>query len=207
MLEKSKRNAAKTKSQLTEAVSHLLRTKGFSHLRTNQISRAIDKDKRLIRYHYQSLNNLLKTFIAEKDYWSVLFEKFMAARTENTNALRDCFIAMMQENYDIFQRDNDMQNIIRWQISEENPLLKEISDSREEAGARLLELADDHFSGSGIDFRALMALILGGTYYVVLHSTTNKSVICGVNFSEQSGKDALMRTIAHIIEWAWKAAE
>ena len=34
------------------------------------------KNKDIIRYHYNNLNQLLRTYIRQKDYWPHFFEKF-----------------------------------------------------------------------------------------------------------------------------------
>ena len=54
----------------------ILTEQGFSAIRTNNIARLLGKDKNLIRYHFGSLNGLLKTYIQDKDYWKPFFERF-----------------------------------------------------------------------------------------------------------------------------------
>ncbi|WP_029279473.1 hypothetical protein [Pedobacter borealis] len=52
-------------------------------------------------------------------------------------------------------------------FAESHPLLKEISYEMESQGEPIVKLTDPHFKDSGIRFRAVLALVLGGIYYVV----------------------------------------
>ncbi|WP_316738445.1 TetR/AcrR family transcriptional regulator [Pedobacter aquatilis] len=206
MKEPSKRNKLKTKEDFKDAVSRMLRTKGFPYIKNNKIAKEIEKDKRLLSHHFDGVNGLVKDFIKDKDYWSKLFENFNQPNLGSLE-LKDLFISMMQENFEIFGRDEEMQSIIRWQISEENKVLKEISDQREEAGAKLMALTDPIFKGTGINFQCLMAIILGGSYYIILHSDKNKSVVCGVDIKREEDRNDFIRTIGQILDWAWSAAK
>lgn len=59
-------------------------------------------------------------------------------------------------------------------FAESHPLLKEISYERESQGEPIVKLTDPHFKDSAITFRAVLALVLGGIYYVVWQSEAIK---------------------------------
>ncbi len=84
-----------------------------------------------------------------------------------------------------------MQRLILWQISTISPLMRSISETREREGLKLLALADPYFRESGISFRAVSALIVGGIYYMVLHGVYNKSTVCGIDVN-QAGDRAIV---------------
>ena len=100
-----------------------------------------------------------------------------------------------------------MQKIIQWQINESLPLLRTISDSREEEGEKLLESTDRFFKNTGVSFRSVICLLLGGIYYVVLHADTNGSKVCSVDINIPEENEMLWKTIGQIIDWAFEAAE
>jgi AcrR family transcriptional regulator len=130
--EKKIRDAEATKRALLDAVGEILREQGFSSLTTNSISRWIGKDKNLIRYYFDGLANLKKLYIKEQDYWPKFFEKFQLDESADDSQIRQMFTKMMQENFVFFENSQEMQKIILWQISQENPLMRTISESREE---------------------------------------------------------------------------
>jgi hypothetical protein len=189
-----------------EAVGAIMRKDGFSGIRTNRVARLAGKDKNLIRYHFQGIVNLQRAYIREKDYWPPFFERFTLSDDPSPLELEMLFSALMQENLRYFKGDMEMQQIILWQISERNPLLRSISDAREKEGAVLLDRTDEVFRHTGVDFRSVVALLLGGAYYIVLHANGNGSVVCGIDIAQQRDYQVLLKTIGQVVEWAFRHA-
>ncbi len=211
MVTKKKRHKIRDPDQMRRnliiAIGEILEQKGHSGLRVNAIARHLGRDKNLIRYYFHSLNNLKKTYIKEKDYWPLFFEQYQLDKPADKDGIKRLFIKLLRENYLFFKKDKEMQKIILWQISEDNPLLRSISDAREEGGEKLLRLTDPFFKNTKINFRSIVALLLGGIYYIVLHSGTNGSKVSGLDINNELDSKSLYETIGQIILWAFKAAE
>jgi len=201
------RDSDVTQRDLLDAVGRILSEQGFRGLKTNEIARHVGKDKNLIRYYFENLEGLEKAYIAEKDYWPPFFERFKIGGDSTLDEVKNMFTELMQENFRFFLANPEMQQIILWQISEANPLLTHISEQREIEGAKLLGLTDPYFKDSGVDFRMILALLLGGIYYVVLHARYNKSTVSGIDVNRPKDRDSLIKTIEQVLEWAWQAAE
>jgi AcrR family transcriptional regulator len=198
------RDSEATKKKLLDAVGAIMRDQGFTGLKTNTIAKCVGKDKKLIRYHFQGLANLQKAYIKEKDYWPPFFKKFALSADADAIQMETLFVELMKENLRFFYGDEEMQKIILWQISEANPVLKSISQAREVDGAKLLDKTDVFFRNTNVNFRAVIALMLGGVYYMVLHAKTNNSVVCGMNLNEVKDRDEVLKTIGQLISWSWK---
>jgi AcrR family transcriptional regulator len=193
-----------TRRKLLETVGDILRDTGYAGLKTNNIARRAGKDKSLIRYYFQSLANLQKSYIKENDYWLNFFEDFRIPENPGRQELEALFVDLMKANFGFFRDNIEMQKIILWQISESNPLMRSVSDSREREGGKLLEMTDAFFRDSGTNFRALVALILGGTYYLVLHAETNKSTVCGIDINLEKDREAILTCIEQLLRLAWQ---
>jgi AcrR family transcriptional regulator len=201
------RDADQTKRRLIDAIGEILKTTGHTGLKVNAIARHLGRDKNLVRYYFDSLANLQKAYIREKDYWPPFFERFQLEAGADREQVERLFTELMQENFRFFETNPEMQKIILWQISEENPLMRSISEAREREGDKLLALTDPAFRGTDINFKAVVALLLGGIYYIVLHAHTNKSKVCGIDINVEKDNEALWQTIGQIISWAFSAAE
>jgi len=153
------------------------------------------------------LNHLLRTYIKEKDYWPQFFQKFNLSQQPDESEIKRLFIELMQENLTKLQVTLEMQRIILWQISEASPMLKNVSDEREKEGAKVIALASPYFAGTDVNFNAVLALILGGTYYLVLHNETNKSTVCGIDINIDRDRDQVLKTISQLITWAFENAK
>lgn len=201
------RNKDLTIRQLIDSIGEILRAEGFNGLRVNRIARHTGKDKSLIARYFTDLAGLLRAYIKEKDYWIPIFERFVLTEVDGVSEIKETFVTLMQENFDFFSTNSEMQNIILWQISEENDLMTDISNAREEHGERLFRLTDPTFEGSDVNFRAVIGLLLGGIYYMVLHAETNKSKVCGIDLNIESDKLEILKTIEQVITWACEKAD
>ena len=201
------RDSEQTQREFIHAAGELLSESGFSALTPVNIARKAGKHWSLIKYYFKDIDGLKKAYISDKDYWPPFFERFRVGENPSKKELEVLFTNLMQENFRFFLANPQMQQIILWQISEDNILLKGISDAREVEGEKLLALTDVYFEGSGISIRALMAILLGGIYYVVLHAKTNKSTVAGIDVNLASDQREILNTISQVIGWAWEAAE
>jgi len=201
------RDGERTQRELLDAIGEILMECGYTGLRVNKIARHVGKDKSAIRHHFGRLIDLEKAYIKEKDYWPPFFERFQLGDHATKDEIKTMFTELMQENFHSFLTNHEMQKIILWQISEENPLMRSISEAREERGAQLLSKAMPYFIPSGTSFKAVIALLLGGIYYLVLHAETNKSTVCGVDINREMDRNTIVKTIGEIIEWAFLATE
>ena len=77
----------------------------------------------------------------------------------------------------------------------------------EREGVRLLELVDGHFRKSGISLKAVMALLVGGIYYNVLHDSAELGTMAGTDIRNQKDFEQMLKTIGQVIGWAFDAAE
>jgi AcrR family transcriptional regulator len=202
-----RRNKEETMQLLIAAVGEILKEKGYAGLGLNKIALRAGVTKELIYRYFDGLNNLLKTYINGKDYWMPLLEQLNNTEVGSEEELLQLFIGLLQEQFKFFFAEQEMQKFILWQISEVNSLMRSISERREIQGAKLLALTDEHFRGSGISFKAVTALLLGGIYYVVLHGRSNKSTVAGLDMNHEKDREQILKAVAQIMTWAWEAAE
>jgi DNA-binding transcriptional ArsR family regulator len=194
------------KRLIMETVSEIMKESGHTDLEVMKITRRMGKSKGVIGYHYENLNELLKLYIQQKDYWPSLFERFDFAGHPGEALIRRTMIELMQDNLKLFKDTPEMQKIILWQISQSRPMLRGISDDREAQGAKVFKLVEPYFIQSGVNLKAVIGLLLGGSYYMVLHAASNKSTVCGIDLNWEHDLDEVLKTIDQIISLAWEKA-
>ncbi|RYE33588.1 MAG: TetR/AcrR family transcriptional regulator, partial [Sphingobacteriales bacterium] len=101
-------------------------------------------------------------------------------------------------------KSEEMRRIITWGLSEKSSVLKELDLKRENIGDQLLrEIFDKTFSDSDKNFRAIYAILMGGVYYLTLHSNMQENPFCGINLQVPSGQDEIKKTLKAIVELAY----
>lgn len=80
-------------------------------------------------------------------------------------------------------------------------------ETREREGIRLLNMVEGHFHNSGVSLRSVMAFLVGGIYYNVLHTSADAGTIAGVSLKNKEEFNQMRKTLAQVIDWAFQAAE
>jgi AcrR family transcriptional regulator len=202
-----KRNPDERKLKLIGAVGETLKEEGYEGLGLNRIVARAGVSKPMVYEYYGSLNGLLKAYIAGKDSWVPYLESMELPEKPTAGELKICFITMLQDQFRFFHQEKEMQRLVHWQIRGYNPLMRATCEAREREGARLLKLADEHFRKSGISLKAVMALLVGGIYYNVLHDNAGLGTMAGIDLKNEKDFDTMLKTIARIVEGAFGAAE
>ncbi|WP_316814434.1 hypothetical protein [Pedobacter heparinus] len=202
----SGRDPVATKSNANKAFWERMASQGYRGLTNAELAERAGVHPSTIGRELGGLDAIATSGIGEHDYWNPFFEKFSLPANSDDWKFREMFKELMQTNFSAFMSSDYMQHAILAQISVESETLRKISEAREREGARLLGLSDPNYKHSGVSFRAVIALILGGIYYLVLHARYNKSTVCGIDINKEKDYQKIKDTIAYIIDLVWRDA-
>lgn len=201
-----KRNPDERKLKLIAAVGETLEEEGYENLSLNKIVARAGVSKPMVYEYFGSLNGLLKAYIAGKDSWVPYLESLVLPEHPTAEDLKKCFVRMLQDQFLFFHQNKEMRRLVHWQIKGYNPLMRATCEAREREGARLLKLTDNHFRKSGISLKAVLAMLVGGIYYNVMHDAAGLGTMAGIDMKNEKDFDTMLKTIAQIVEWAFNAA-
>lgn len=202
-----KRNPDDKKSKLIGAVGLNLKENGYSGLSLNKITAEAGVSKPMVYEYFTNFNGLLKAYIAGKDSWVAYFQSLELPEKPTTGEMKNCFINMLQDQFRYFHQDREMQKLVHWQVSEYNPLMRATCVNREREGERLLDMVEGHFRNSGVSLKAVLALLVGGIYFNVLHDSAGVGPMAGIDLRNEKDFGLMLKTIAQVIGWAFDAAE
>jgi AcrR family transcriptional regulator len=198
------KNKELTKRKLIDAVGEVFRTEGHAGLGINKVAKVAGVHKKLIyRYFKNDFNNLVEEYILETDYWMTFADK-VQEMIDQESGTQKLITDILQNQFRFFYLDKQMQKLILWEVSTDSPLMRSIHNARERTGQRLLELTDDHFNKTGVNFRAVAALLVGGIYYTILHTRYNGGIFSDIDLSTESGRNEILNAIKMIITWAFE---
>lgn len=196
------KNRKLTERKLIDAVGDIIRSNGYTGLGVNAIAKNAGVSKKLIYRYFGTVDALIETYLVEKDYW-VTFSKKVSDAVDLANKKQPMieFISSILENqFEFFFNEDEMQRIILWEISEKTSMLNELCKKREVMGEELLKLTDPYFKDSEVNFRAVSAIIVCGIYYAVLHAKKNSSTICGLDLNTEAGRNEITKAVRKIVE-------
>lgn len=202
-----KKDKEETKKKLIKATGEIFMSKGYSALRASKIAYAAGVSKTLIYRYFGNVQELFKAYLYQKDFWISMEDHVDDLREANAHDSGQKLAKNTLENQiEYFFQNQEMQQIMRWQINEPNDIARGLADSRERLGEELLSLTDPHFKDSDVNFRALLAVIIPGIYYLVLNAKVNGSTFCGININKDEDMKQVQKAVKMAVDWAYEKA-
>lgn len=194
------RNKERTKAKFLVAVGEIFSKEGYTGLNAKKIAEAARVDRKLLYLYFGSLDNLLKSYFSQKDFWDPTYNKFISEILEQDRRLRELDIfTILKGQFDNILYNKEFQKAIHWEISEKSDIMRKISDEREMVGQKLFHLMGDYFDGTDVDLPATLALQIGGIYYIALHSKINGSTFCGIDINTSDGRLRIENALKQIV--------
>lgn len=199
------KNRSLTERKIIKAVGETIKTHGYMGLGVNKIARAAGVNKNLIYRYFGTVEELVETYIRDKDYWladNPDFEQAFSPEAPKSEMV-DVIVSLLQHQFTYFFQEEEMQHLILSEITHDHELLKKLSLLREEMAEPFFKATRAHFMNREINFRGITALLTGGIYYLVLQSQKNDATICGLNMRTELDRNIIHQTIRQVVEWAF----
>lgn len=196
------RNKEKRKEKFLAAVGEIVKTKGFSALKVNEIAAVAELDKKLIYSYFGGTTQLIDEYIKSQDFWSNV--KNEELNVDINDGGRGLSKAMLLSQFDYIFENKELQKILLWGLLEDRVSLKKLAVDREESGEALFKnISDPYFGEQSGHYRAIMALLVSGIYYLDIFASTNENTFCGLDLKSQEGRAAIEEALAFIIDKAY----
>lgn len=195
---------ARTMQKMVDAVGNVLQRHGYPGLSIVNITTVAGVDRRLVSAYFGTIDNLIATYLKQNDYWQSTAQKNIELLLEHSGSLGKAeIVGLLQEQFDMVLKDETLQKIIHWELGEKNKTLRKLANRREAIGEPLLETIEKKFAGPKLDLRAILALQIGGLYYLSLQAKANGSAVCGININNPNGKQRINEALKMVIELAY----
>ncbi|UBM58812.1 TetR/AcrR family transcriptional regulator [Marinilongibacter aquaticus] len=199
------REKARTMKKLVNAVGSILRKNGYTGLSGYAIAKHAKVDRKLIYAYFGSVDKLIEAYIKKTDFWTPdtnaqVKEILENPRKRGAEDLKALLINQMRAVHG----NRDLQQTLLWELAEKNKVLTRVSEEREFLGERLFPFIEDDFNDSGLDLRAILAILISGTYYSALHAANNGSTFCGIDMNGPEGKQRFENALRQMVELCYE---
>lgn len=197
MTEKKVRRPRRTKvsveKAVLDAVSSLIDEVGFSNITLKAIAQRAEIEASVFYRRYENLDQLFEDYTRKYDYWMGNLAEMMPSDLTEEEAFKWILTNLAKALY----KNKGMQQLLIWELSDENPVTRRTARQREIINQSLLQTLEKHFEGTGVDINVITSIIISGVYYLILHQ--NISTFCNVDFSTKAGKDRLEATLNQLV--------
>jgi len=193
------RNKEKSKQQFLDAVGKIMLTKGFSALKVNDIATTAGLDKKLIYKYFGGKDELIDEYIRSLDFWSNA--KRGDAAKEITDGGREFSKQMLAGQFEYVGANEELQRLLLWGLYESRKSLKRVADEREAMGEVVLANVTDPFFKENADtFRAAMAILVSGNYYLNMYAGVNGNTFCGIDVTTDAGREKIRASLELLVD-------
>lgn len=197
----SVRNKEKSKQRLLDAVGKLLKSKGYSALKVNDIAATAGLDKKLIYKYFGGMDQLIDEYIQAQDFWSNVDYREGSEADGGLAFTKEMFHAQ----FDYVHKNKAFQKLILWGLSEQRKSLKQLTDTQEANGELLFEkIIEPHFGNKTRQFRAISAIMVAGLYHLNLFANVNGSVFCGIDIKNKTDREEIKKAVSFLLEQTYK---
>lgn len=195
------RNKEKSKQRLLDAVGKLLKSKGFTALKVNDIAATAGLDKKLIYKYFGGTDQLIDEYIQAQDFWSNVDYREGSEADGGLTFTKEMF----QAQFDYVYKNKAFQKLILWGLSEQRKSLKQLTDIQEANGELLIEkVIEPHFGSKTRQFRAISAILIAGLYHLNLFANANGSVFCGIDIKNKADREEIKKAISFLLDQTYK---
>lgn len=192
MEEKAKRRR-RTNSNIEESIMkaaiELIEDKGFLELAVTSITRKAKIEPVVFYNRYNNLTDFMDKFVKKYDYW---FDE--ATKTNYTyDDMKNKYVNILSSLLKSLKTNKVMQQLLRWELSTNNEITQRTSQLREINTLPLVKEYTSYFSNTSLDIAAISSLIIGGIYYLTLHS--NLTMFSQIDINSEEGEKRICKAI------------
>ena len=201
-----KKDKEETKLKLIKATGEIFMAKGNSGLNASKIADTAGLNKALVYRYFGNVQELFKAYLIQKDYW-VSNQNDIDDLTHTDDSGRELAKNALKNQIEYFLHSKEMQQIMRWQITEPNEISRGVADARERIGEQMFDIIDPFFKDSDVNFRAMMAVSVAGIYFLILNAKINGSTFCGIDMNTQKGIMDVENALKQLVDLAYEKAQ
>jgi len=197
------RNKERSKKKFLNAVGKILKNKGYASLKVNEIALVAGVDKKMIYTYFGGLDGLIDAYIQSQDFWSNVQKEHIPEYSDDGGKALSEFMLLSQ--YDFVSKHKELQKVLLWRLSVERKALRNLTDKQEMSGEQLFsQISDPYFGSSAEQFRAIMALMVAGSYYLNIYPQVNGSVFCGIDLKTEKGERLIKEAISFMVDQTYE---
>lgn len=167
------------------AVGSLIDELGFSNVTLTGVAERAKIEPAVFYRRYANLEELFEKYTQKYDYWLAGLAENIP---KNLNEL-EMYSWIMDHLVQELLKNKGMQQLLIWELSDDNVITRRTSKLREVVNQPLLAMLEQKFKGTGLDVNVISAMMISGIYYLILHR--KRSAFCAVDFNTKIGKERL----------------
>lgn len=186
---RKRRDDSALEADIMEATRQLVEEVGFPNVTLTGVIQRAGVEPQVFYKRYKDLGDLFEQFTRKYDYF---LTDIMDIEAVDANPEK-CYRDILNNLIPVLYENRGMQRLLVWELGEDNATTRRTAQLREVNTEEVTQKFADTFKGLSADFRSATSVLIGGIYYMILHS--QRSTFCGIDYGTSKGKELLSETI------------
>lgn len=187
-------NAEIDHAVMTELIK-LVEQNGFNNVSVTTLMARANIESNVFYRRYASIDNLYDTLAKRYDFW---INDTIKIAELNDLGPRKFFAKTLKTLYKEFQQNAVMQKLLLWEMSSDNSTTRRTALMRDTMNLSMVEYYDQIFKSAKINIRSIIAILISGIYYLILHK--DRAPFCSINFNTPEGEKAFSEAVDTLVE-------
>jgi len=163
---------------------------GFGNVNLSTLMKATNIEANVFYRRYGSMENLYDRLAKQYDFW---INDAIDVSSLNILGPKKFFAETFKTLYRSLSDNIVMQKLLLYEMSVVNETTKRTAETRDIMNLNLIAFYDNLFKPAKINIKAIMANLIGGIYYLILHRRCAKT--CTIDFNTQEGEKVFFEWI------------
>lgn len=195
-----RRTRNELKTAMLDAVMQLAKEKQLSLITMVDVSERSGIRVDVLARNFTNMETILSIYAASVDYWITdLFNGECPIDHIGEGDMKEMFSSLVNSLYN----DPDMQGLLVWEITEDNPTTRRLAANREQIYRDVIEGYKQLFKESGLQVDILSAILTAGIYYLILRR--KRSTFWGVDFSKRKERKRFVEAVYQFVTMLFDA--
>lgn len=186
-----RRSSDELRDDVLNAATEIIGEDGFAKSSLMRIANLANVESTVFHRHFGNWEEFMDCFTRKYDYW---FSDVVDS-VEKNQCVEKEFSSTLHRLFDELNEDVIMQKLLKWEIHDANVITKRTARMREFNTMPLIRHYQRALGETDIRIGAVLALLMGGIYFLVLHKDC--SPLAGIDVNDESGR----QEIHNAIDW------
>ena len=173
------------RNDILNAASEVIKNEGFAKSSLMRIVNLAKVESTVFHRHFGDWEEFMDIYTRKYDYW---FSDVIDSIEKNQCKEKE-FRSIMHGLFDDLNSNIIMQELLKWEICDENTITKRTAQMREFNTMPLVRRFQRVFAESDVKIGSLSALLIGGVYYLILHKKL--SPFSGIDVNNRDGQEEI----------------
>lgn len=160
----------------------LVQEKGFANVSVTALMARANLEANVFYRRYGSIDNLYDRLAKRYDFW---INDTIKISELNDLGPKLFFAKTLKTLYKELYENAVMQKLLIWEMTADNSTTRRTAQMRDTMNLNLVEYYDLMFKPLNINIRGIIALLISGIYYLILHK--ERAPFCSIDFNRADG--------------------